>query len=705
MIGGATSAPSASFLASASGIFTFTLIPARLIVLPVLIPLVAGVVNVLVHKPRSAQKAVNVAALLLNVAAAFWIFFSVYAGPGLPPRVIDSQMGNWPAPYGISVTVDTLSASLLVVTSLVALLAYVWCLTQMPARFEGGYFHALFPLLLLGVDWAFVAGDLFNLFVSFEVMLMASYALLVVGTTPRQMRQAYKYVVLNLIASTAFVTACGWVYGTLGTLNMAELAQLSQSGQVGGRAALAVCTLAFVFAAKGAAFPLWFWLPDAYPTLPSGLGALYAALLTKVGVYALLRVVLMCFGGSVPAAAALAPVLLGVSAATMFVGGVGMCGAATLRKVIANGILVGVGYMTLGVALALDPHSTVDPAGAAAGTVFYMSQHMLVLACLMLCCGLVERHAGTDVLRDLGGLMKRDVPLAIIFFVAALSLVGLPPLAGFFGKYLLVKAAFARGGGWGYAVGGVAIAAGVLSLLAMGRAWCLVFWMQERPTSRVLTPTRRGWGLATAGGLLALTLPMGLYAQPFADVAAVAGRGVTEPQNYIDAVLHPIPFVPEAIEPPLRKGAFAPHALAPGLPLVESQRPVAAAEPFGATWQVARRDLNPGLKPRALGLGTGATLLPTHLPRAPDTNETDTPHRDKRKPTDSPVGTGATGATGFLRLPYLLHHRPTGCSPWAWVVRATRGATNAIDLSPQHAPTPTGLPVGSHQTRATGGAP
>ena len=535
------------------------MLPPRLIVLPVLIPLVAGVVNVLVHKPRAAQKIVNVAALVFNVAAAFWIFFSVYAGPGAGPHVIDSQMGNWPAPYGISVTVDVLSASLLVVTSLVALFAYGWCLTQMPPRFEGGYFHALFPLLILGVDWAFVAGDLFNLFVSFEVMLMASYALLVVGTTPRQMRQAFKYVVLNLIASTAFVTACGWVYGTLGTLNMAELASLSQSGQVGGRAALAVCTLAFVFAAKGAAFPLWFWLPDAYPTLPSGLGALYAALLTKVGVYALLRVVLMCFGGSAPAAAALAPVLLGVAVATMLVGGLGMCGAATLRKLIANGILVGVGYMTLGVALALNPPAGYDPAGAAAGTVFYMSQHMLVLACLMLCCGLIERHSGTDVLRDLGGLVKRDVPLAILFFVASLSLVGLPPLAGFFGKYLLVKASFARGGPWGYTVGGAAVAGGVLSLLAMARAWCLVFWMTPRPTTRELRPHRRVAGLFAAGGLLALTLPMGLYAQPFADVAAAAGRGVVEPQNYIAAVLPQVPatpFVPEAIEPPLKKGPF-----------------------------------------------------------------------------------------------------------------------------------------------------
>ena len=271
----------------------------------------------------------------------------------------------------------------------------------------------------------------------------------------------------------------------------------------------------------------------------------------------MLRVVLMCFGGSAPAAEALAPVLLGVSAATMLVGGLGMCGAATLRKVLACGILVGVGYMTLGVALALDPRNPADPAGAAAGTVFYMSQHMLVLASLMLCCGLVERYAGTDVLRDLGGLMRRDVPLAVIFFVASLSLVGLPPLAGFFGKYLLVKASFARGGAWGYTVGTVAVAGGVLSLLAMARVWCLVFWMQERPTARTLRPTPRGWGLFAAGGLLALTLPMGLYAQPFADVAAVAGRGVVEPQAYMDAVLPrvpPVPFAPEAIEPPLKKG-------------------------------------------------------------------------------------------------------------------------------------------------------
>ena len=500
-------------------------------------------VNVLLHRSRRAEMAFNVAALLGNLMASLWMLATVYHGPDRPAGVIVSQMGNWPAPFGISVVADAFAATLLCVTAVVALAVYLYVLTQTPVRFTGGYFHALFPALVVGVNWAFLSGDLFNLFVSFEVMLLASYSLLVVGTTPRQMRQAYKYVLLNLIVSSVFVAACGWVYGTLGTLNFAELALLARRGEVGTPAAVAVAALAFVFATKAAAFPLWYWLPDTYPTLPPALGGMYAGLLTKVGVYALVRVVVMIFGPSEAVRAALGPILLVSAGGTMFLGVLGAVSSRTVRRILSIHVISQVGYMILGIGLALAA-TTADAAELAiAATLLYMVQHMVVKCSLFLCCGLMEKYGGTDDLDRFGALLSRDGVLAGLFLVAALSLVGLPPLSGFFGKYLLILGSFGRGDAWGWALGGLAVATGALTLLSMAKIWAYGFWSAAPEGSRSATlpagfrPQNRGWGVACVGALVAVALTVGFGAQHYYDLARAAARGVVGGEAYIAAVL------------------------------------------------------------------------------------------------------------------------------------------------------------------------
>ena len=516
--------------------------PHQLVILPIVLPLLAGVVNLILHKRRSAGSAVTIAALAGSLLAAVWMVLTLYGGPGATGGVMASQMGNWPAPFGITVIADLFSACLLVVAGLVTLAAYCHALTQASPRFTGGYFNALLPLMTAGVNWAFLAGDLFNLFVSFEVLLLASYGLLVSGTTPRQMRHAHKYVILNLIVSAVFVMGCGWVYGTTGTLNFAEMAVLSRTGAIDSRAALAVVAVGFVFATKAAAFPMWYWLPESYPTLPPSVGGLYAGLLTKVGVYAMVRLFVTAFGGADVVAEALSPLLVVSAAGTMFLGVLGAVGSGTVRRILSVHVISQVGYMILGITLAVGSTEAVA-AVAVAATLLYMVQHMVVKCGLFLCCGSMEKYSGTDDLSRMGGLVSRDTWLATIFLIAALSLVGLPPLSGFFGKYLLIAQSFERGGPSGIFLAIVAIATGALTLLSMAKIWSYGFWSPAPAGTLSATrpdgyrPARRTSGLWSATALVIAALLIGLCAGPIYDLAVVAGEGVASPRAYVEAAL------------------------------------------------------------------------------------------------------------------------------------------------------------------------
>lgn len=504
----------------------------RAIVLFTLIPLVAGTLNVALHRSRSAQRVVGVLALAANLLLAAAALFTVYRGADQVGGVLVSQMGNWPAPYGITVAVDALSAVMLAVTGAVTLGVYLYALTQLPDRFEGGYFHATYLFLLLGVNWAFVTGDLFNLFVAFEIMLMSSYVLMSAGTTGAQMRQSYKYVLLNLISSTLFVTACGLLYGHLGTLNMADITRLSMTGRIPGRALPAIGLLLIVFGSKTAAFPLWYWLPDTYPTMPPAVGGLFAGLLTKVGVYTMIRTFIMMFGADAAVRGLVQPIILVSAAGTMFLGVLGAVSSHNVRRILAIHVISQVGYMVLGVGLATE--------AAVAATVLYMVQHMVVKSTLFLCCGLIERYEGTDELDRLGGLLKRDAWLAALFLLAALSLAGLPPLSGFFGKLLLLVESLRVRGPGGYILATLAVVTSLLTLLSMLKIWSFAFWSPAPSgVGRLPRPRRRGAGLVVIAAMVLLALSVGFGAEHYLKVARVAARGVLDPRPYVAAVLGP----------------------------------------------------------------------------------------------------------------------------------------------------------------------
>ncbi len=517
----------------------------QLIILFVLLPLTAGIVTVLMHRWRQAQIAVGVAFLTANMVLALIAVTSLYQGTDtdgqpLPGGILVAQMGNWPAPFGITVAVDLLAALMLAIAATVCLAVFIYCVTQLAPNLRGGYFHPLYHLLILGVQWSFITGDIFNLFVAFEIMLMASYAMFCIGTTTAQMRQAYKYVLLNLVGSTLFVTVAGLLYGQLGTLNMADIARIAATpGALPDTAVPVIAMLVVVFGLKTAIFPLWFWLPDTYHTMPPALGGLFAGLLTKVGAYVLIRVFVMIFGGAEAVTDVVAPIIVISSGVTMFVGVLGAVSMHTVRRILSIHIISQVGYMIMGIGIALTAGViTQSRELAVAGAIFFILHNMAVKCCLFLCGGLMVDHAGSDDLERIGGLLRRAPWLAALFLIAALSLAGLPPLSGFFGKWVLIREGLA--GGF-YILTGFAIATSLLTLLSMLKIWSYGFWSPpagahvDHPAWR----PRTAGGIASIAVLVVLALSMGFGAEHYMNVCRAAARTIVNPSHYIAAVLGP----------------------------------------------------------------------------------------------------------------------------------------------------------------------
>ena len=507
------------------------------IILFTLIPLATGLVSVPLINVRWASRTLGAVSLAATFGLAVAMLWTIRDG-----EVMTSQMGGWAAPFGISMVFDSLSGLLLATASVVALGSYIHSFCSLDPVTERRYYHPLMHLLMFGVNLSFLTGDLFNLFVAFEIMLMASYALLVIGASKPQLNQAYKYVLLNLLASTIFVMAAGMVYGMMGTLNIADLARIVSERQLAGESlptgftALGVLLL-LVFGIKGAIFPLWFWLPDTYWTTPIAVTGLFGGMLTKVGVYSVARTFPLVFAQAPPegmdptSSRSLLLTIFAISAPfTMFLAVLGAVSHRHIRRILAVHVISQVGYMVFAFA--------VMTATAMAGCVLFIIHNMVVKCSLFLCCGVMEKHAGTDDLDKLGGLLKRDALLGTLFFIAAMSLVGLPPLSGFFGKLVIIREGFVVEGAWWLAIFG--LGTGALTLLSMLKIWSYGFWNpgpspvahEAKDVKRTMRPAYAGIAL-----LVAVALFLGFGAQPVYMIAKHAGEQVVRPDAYIRAVL------------------------------------------------------------------------------------------------------------------------------------------------------------------------
>jgi multicomponent Na+:H+ antiporter subunit D len=362
-----------------------------LLVAPILIPLVAMAVTALLWSRPAAQRAVGLAAAAGMLAATLALLAEVVAG-----GMVVGQMGSWPAPFGIVLVVDLLSAAMLVITGLMGLAVAVYAMGPGAQERDRAGFQPLFHALLMGVAGAFSTGDLFNLYVWFEVMLIASFGLLVLDRTREQLDGGIRYVMLNLVGTTFFLLAIGLVYGLTGTLNLADLARVAPGVENQGALAAAAVLLLISFGAKAAVFPLFNWLPASYHTASMPVAAIFAALLTKVGVYAIIRVFTLVFAHD---HALFGPILAAVAMATMVVGVLGAAAHYDVRRILSFHIISQIGYMLVGVAL-------MTPL-AIAGSVLYVIHHIVVKANLFLVAGAMRQVGGSFALRRLGGCGRR----------------------------------------------------------------------------------------------------------------------------------------------------------------------------------------------------------------------------------------------------------------------------------------------------------
>src|SRR5687768_13083583 len=419
-----------------------------LLALPILLPLLTAIaLQLLPHRPK-LLRAVAFAGALGILIAAIAILIHVETG-GI--RVV--QIGSWPAPFGITLVADVFSSMLVVMVGILGTVITAYSFSGVEPRREAFGYHALIHVLLMGVSGAFLTGDIFNLYVWFEVMLIASFVLMSLHRTRAQLHAAFTYVGLNLLASAFLLTAIGLLYGQGGTLNLADLARAWPERRTPALDASIAMLFLTAFGIKAGLFPLFFWLPASYHTPPAAVGALLAGLLTKVGVYAMSRVFTLLFPD--PTASVYAALLV-MSGITMVVGLIGALGQHDLRRVLSFNLVGHIGFTTVGLAL-------WTPASLS-GSILYVLHHMLVISTLFLVSGLFLRQSRTTDLRVLGGLYRTQPVVACLAMVPLFSLAGIPPLSGFLAKLAVVGPMI---GQQQYALAAIALTVSLLTVLSM----------------------------------------------------------------------------------------------------------------------------------------------------------------------------------------------------------------------------------------------
>lgn len=514
--------------------------PVTLVPLVVLLPLIGAAVALILPKHPRAQQLITSGVLIAVVALG-----------GIMMWIVDQQgtlvmeVGGWAAPFGIALVVDRLSALMVLVSAVVLLGVLLFSIGQGLADDDDetpvSIYYPTYLVLGAGVFNAFIAGDLFNLYVGFEILLVASYVLITLGGTGPRIRAGVTYVVVSLVSSILFLASIGLIYGATGTVNMAQLsvriAELSPDIQL-----VLNLTLLIAFGIKAAIFPLAFWLPDSYPTAPAPVTAVFAGLLTKVGVYAIIRSQTLLFPQS-----NVNQFLMVIAALTLIVGILGAVAQLDIKRLLSFTLISHIGYMIFGIAMGTE-------LGFSA-TIFYIAHHIIVQTTLFLAVGLIERHGGSTSLASLGGILKAAPIIAVLFFIPMLNLGGIPPFSGFIGKLGLFEAAADLATPAAYWLMGIGALVSLLTLYALARAWTLAFWrrkeeiaepegqlwqtLQDAPEAEPLRERKeipRSMFVAT-GGMVTVSLLLTVFAGPLYDYASRAGEMLEQPGRMVEQVL------------------------------------------------------------------------------------------------------------------------------------------------------------------------
>ena len=491
-----------------------------LLALPILVPLGTAIALHLLPQRRQLMRGLAFAGALLSLGVAVVILARVRS-EGI--QVL--QIGSWPAPFGISLVADLFSALMVVMAGIIGVAVTGSSFSGVDPRREALGYHPLIHVVLMGVSGAFLTGDIFNLYVWFEVMLIGSFVLMSLYRTRAQLHAAFTYVGLNLLASAFLLTAIGLLYGQAGTLNFADLARAWPERRTPGLDAALSMLFLTAFGIKAGLFPLFFWLPASYHTPPAAIGALLAGLLTKVGVYAMIRVFTLLFPD--PTASVYTALLL-MSGVTMIVGLIGALGQHDLRRILSFNLVGHIGFTTVGLAL-------WTPA-ALGGSILYVLHHMLVISTLFLVSGLFLRQRRTTDLRALGGLYRTQPLVACLAMVPLFSLAGIPPLSGFLAKLAVVGPMI---GQQQYALAAIALTVSLLTVLSMARVWEEAFWKPApvHHAEALHQPRIGGAILAPVALLVILTLGFSVAVGPVYGLAAGAAQQLLDRDGYVRAVL------------------------------------------------------------------------------------------------------------------------------------------------------------------------
>jgi len=497
-----------------------------LLIFVLLIPLATAVLMLFLWNRTVAQRYVGSLSMLLHLAFSILLFQSVLHH-GMQVELV----GSWPKGMGIALVADKLSVIFLLISSLAALSAFIYAGSFIKEKISLTIFHPVFFFLVFGLSGAFLAGDIFNLYVWFEVMLVSSFVLFTIGASRSQLEGSLKYVTINVFSSALFLIGVGLLFGLTGNLNMAFIAKALP--KVANQNLVSIAALFFLmsFGIKAAMFPMFFWLPASYHTAPIGFTALVVALLTKVGVYSLSRI----FTLMVPIqGTSIQTILLVLSAFTMVVGVLGAAAQTDFRKILTFHIVSQIGYMIMGLAI-LTPYTL-------GGAIFFVIHNVLVKTNLFFIAGLVGKMYGTHKLKELGGVMNRLPLLAMLFAISAFSLTGIPPLTGFWGKYLLAKGGFETGNTLIIIVTSVSLGVSLLTLFSMTKIWNEVFWkpfpnvcadLEENTTFMKIFKTYPGMMIAILFLTLAI-LAISFFPGSTIEWSIEAAKQVLDRNNYLN---------------------------------------------------------------------------------------------------------------------------------------------------------------------------
>jgi len=487
--------------------------------LPILIPFALAISLLIFNTPKYGRWIGPIGSLAMIVASLY--LFTTLQSEG----ILTLNMGAWEAPFGIVLVIDYLSALMLVVSSFILFAVSLYAVRFLPDDIPLSRFFFFFFTLSMGINGAFITGDVFNLYVWFEVMLISSFVLITMGRKKEQLEGGIKYLALNLIGSMLFLAGLGLLYGKTGTLNMAHLAQILKNDDQAIMMNTSAILFFVAFGIKAAVFPLFFWLPASYHTPNITITALFAGLLTKVGVYTFIRFFTLFF---VQDQVFWHNLLLIVAGATMVTGGIAAASYYDTRRILSYHIISQIGYMIMGLGI-------FTPL-AIAGAIYFTMHNMVAKTGTFLAAGMIAKLKGTYQLKEVGGLYKQNPLLAILFIVPAFALAGVPPLSGFFAKFTLIKAGFENGN---YIITMVALLTGLLTLYSMIKIWNEAFLKKQPENKKHQDGVALSWPDYVPLALLALvSVLMGVFAATLFSYTFEAANQLIDPTNYIQSVLN-----------------------------------------------------------------------------------------------------------------------------------------------------------------------